>query len=101
MILGQTIPRLLVAGEQEISPDLVKYKSKTCFSFWRAWDYKPQVGLVMAGSQQPKSRTVEMSHNGGNNFTSFPIIPYGRNQLGACLVIVDDDKVFYAGGYTS
>ena len=55
----------------------------------------------MAGSQSPKSRTVEMSHNNGKNFTSFPIIPYGRNQYGACLVIVDDETVFYAGGYTS
>ena len=101
MILGRTIPRQLEAGEQEISPNIVKYKTKPYFSFWRAWDYDPQVGLVMAGSQSPKSRIVEMSQNGGNNFTSLPIIPYGRNQYGACLVIVDDETVFYAGGYTS
>ena len=55
----------------------------------------------MAGSQAPKSRIVEMSNDGGKIFTSFPIVPYGRNQYGACLVIVDDEMVFYAGGYTS
>ena len=100
MILGQTIPPQLEAGEQEISPNLVKYKTKTCFSYWRAWDYNPQVGLVMAGSQNPRTRNVEMSQDGGKNFTDLPMLP-GRNQYGACLVIIDDETVFYAGGINS
>ena len=25
-------------------------------------------------------------------------IPYGFNQMGGCLVIIDDETVFYAGG---
>ena len=63
---------------------------------YRAWDFDPQVGLLMAGSGSPRSRTVERSHNGGKNFTQLQNVPYGKQ--GACLTIIDKDTAFYAGG---
>ena len=63
---------------------------------YRAWDFDPQVGLLMAGSGSPRSRTVEISQNGGKNFSQLQNVPYGK--LGACLTIIDEDTAFYAGG---
>ena len=69
-----------------------------CLSWWKAWDYNPKAGLVMAGgSEPPKSKTVEISVD-GKNFTQLPDIPFGWNQQGGCLVIIDEETVFFAGG---
>ena len=38
----------------------------------------------------------------GINFTQMPNrIPFGWNQAGGCVVIIDDETVFYAGGENS
>ena len=36
---------------------------------FRAWDYHPEVGLVMAGSAFPNSKAVERSRDHGQTFT--------------------------------
>ena len=73
------------------------YTLKSCLSWYRAWDFDRKLGLIIAGSGSPRSRTVEIS-NDGKNFTEMERIPYGFNQMGGCLVIIDDETVFYAGG---
>ena len=57
----------------------------------------------MAGGRAPRTKTVEISVD-GKNFTQLPStanIPYGWNQAGGCVVIIDDETVFYAGGENS
>ena len=44
----------------------------------RGWDYMPEVGLIMAGSINPDSRTVELSTDGGQTFQDLGDIPWGR-----------------------
>ena len=44
----------------------------------RGWDYMPEVGLIMAGSINPESRTVELSTDGGLTFQDLGDIPWGR-----------------------
>ena len=52
----------------------------------------------MAGARLPRTKTAEISVD-GRNFTQFPNnIPFGWNQAGGCLVIIDDETAFYAGG---
>ena len=42
---------------------------------------------------------MEMSVDGSNFTRPSPNnIPFGWNQAGGCLVIIDDETVFYAGG---
>ena len=67
----------------------------------RAWDYNPEVGLVIAGSANPKTDTVEISDNGGLAFRELPGIKYSNKVYGACTVIVDRERIFVAGGLKS
>ena len=67
----------------------------------RAWDYSPEVGLVIAGSLSPKTDTVEISENGGLTFRELPGVDYASKVYGACTAIVDRERVFVAGGLRS
>ena len=67
----------------------------------RAWDFNPQVGLVLAGSNGPNSDTVEISENGGITFRQLDDIPYTNKFHGACVVIIDEETIFVAGGFKS
>ena len=68
---------------------------------YRAWDFNSQVGLVLAGSSAPGSNTVEISENGGLTFRQLADIPYANKLSGACVVIIDYETVFIAGGIRS
>ena len=61
-------------------------------SFLRGWDYDEDVGLIMAGSVAPDSRTVEQSTDGGQTFEHLGDIPWGRptepEMTGPCVVIL-------------
>ena len=62
-------------------------------SFLRGWDYVEDVGLVMAGSVRPDSRTVELTTDGGKTFQHLGDIPWGQNTTepelrGPCVVIL-------------
>ena len=57
----------------------------------------------MAGGRAPRTRILETSVD-GRNFTQMPNslrIPFGWNQGGGCVVIIDDETVFFAGGENS
>ena len=71
------------------------------FRRWRAWDFNPQVGLVLAGSNSPNSDTVEISQNGGLTFRKLADIPYANKLYAACVVIIDEETIFVAGGIKS
>lgn len=68
----------------------------------RGSDYSEQVGLIMAGSISPPSRTVEISTDGGVSFQNLTDIPWGEptepETAGPCVVILDEDTAFIAGG---
>ena len=72
------------------------------YRFARGWDYSEQVGLIMAGSISPPTRTVEMSTDGGVSFQSLADIPWGAptepETAGPCVVILDENTAFIAGG---
>ena len=89
--------------------------------YGQAWDSHPDAGYIMAGGFNSwtggacnvvkVSRTVERSTNNGSSFYTLPDIPYGCNNqrcntcgngngglFGACLVIIDANTAFMAGG---
>ena len=89
--------------------------------YGQAWDSHPDAGYIMAGGFNSwtggacnvvkVSRTVERSTNNGSSFFTLPDIPYGCNDqrcntcgngngglFGACLVIIDANTAFMAGG---
>ena len=43
----------------------------------RGSDYIEEVGLIMAGSIRPDSRTVELTRDGGKTFEHLGTIPWG------------------------
>ena len=71
------------------------------FSMMRAWDFHPDVGLIMAGGAFPLTKAVVRSTDYGHTFTSLPEMPYGvsgQGVFGSCLVIIDSTTIFLAGG---
>ena len=44
---------------------------------------------------------MEISENGGLSFRKLPDIPYASRLYGACVVIIDEERVFIAGGIKS
>ena len=70
-------------------------------SRWRAWDFHPEVGLFMAGANSITSDKVEISENGGLTFRKLPDVPYTNKVYGACAVIIDEERIFIAGGIKS
>ena len=89
-----------------------------------AWDSHPDVGYVTAGGYNAwsgsyadafkVSKIVERSTDNGSSFQTLPDIPYGCSAIisgqcdtsgsgsgglfGACLVIIDSNTIFIAGG---
>ena len=65
---------------------------------WRAFDYSPGLGLVIAGGYDGKTNMdkVERIADFGATFEAGEPLPKAVN--GACLVIVDH-RVFVIGGY--
>ena len=80
------------------------------FSWGRAWDFTPEVGLIMGSAwdcQVPCSQgltkystIVERSTDYGQTFQNLSDVPYGnaRGMNGACMVIIDEETAFMAGG---
>ena len=90
----------MILIELDISTDVI-----FLHSIYRAWDYDPDVGLILAGGVRPPSKAVELSQDYGRTFTALPDMPYGPSGIGqdagvygACLAIVDSNTVFLAGG---
>lgn len=64
------------------------------FSSWRAWDFNPTVGLVIAGgSNNPGS---EISTDYGVSFQQLPQLP--KRFYAGCVTIVNSSQTFYMGG---
>ena len=68
--------------------------------YFRAWDYHPESGLIMAGGTGRWSRTVEQSKNDGHTFRRLADIRYGNywGVMGACLVNIDENTAVLIGG---
>ena len=68
--------------------------------YWRAWDYHPQAGLIVAGGASPWTRLVEQSKNYGHSFRQLADIRYGTRAgvQQACLVIIDENTAVLIGG---
>ena len=76
----------------------------------RGWDFTPEVGLIMGSSWDCRapcsqgltkySKIVERSTDYGQTFQNLSDVPYGGQygMNGACVVIVDEETVFMAGG---
>ena len=47
-----------------------------CYRLRRGSDYIEEVGLIMAGSIRPDSRTVELTRDGGKTFEHLGTIPW-------------------------
>ena len=75
------------------------------FSDFQAWDYHPQVGLIVAGGYNPYSTSMNISRDYGKTVEELANIPYANTGCntaaiwGGCLVIVNTTTVFFAGGY--
>ena len=68
-------------------------------SSYQAWDYSPEVGLVVAGGSSPWSRTVHISTDHGRTYSLLTNLPYGSYYVqGACILIVNETTLFVAGG---
>ena len=68
----------------------------------QAWDFRQDVGLIVAGGRWPDSKKVERSVDFGQSKTSLPDLPHGYPRdtylEDACLSIVNSTTVFVAGG---
>ena len=67
----------------------------------RAWDFTPEIGVVLAGGENSTSEAmdrVEMSDDFGDSFTELPPLPKGLKN--GCLVIAGQ-TLFHAGGRES
>ena len=69
-------------------------------SFLQFWDFHPDVGLIVAGGNNPASKEVYISKDYGKTNYLLTNLPYGSSYVsGGCLVIVNSTTVFVAGGY--
>ena len=65
----------------------------------QAWDFNPDVGLVVAGGGNPSSKSVHISTDFGRSYSFLTNLPYGSSYVyGACLLIVNSTTLFVAGG---
>ena len=65
----------------------------------KGWDYHPKVGLVIAGGKEGSYLDkVERSSDNGVTFQELPKLP--NIIIALCLVIVDNERIFTAGGHT-
>ena len=63
------------------------------------WDFHPDVGLIVAGGQQPQNNKVELSTDYGQTKESLGNLPYGCDWLSSgCMIILNKTTVFLAGG---
>ena len=63
----------------------------------KGWDYHPKVGLVIAGGKEGSYLDkVERSSDNGVTFQELPKLP--NIIISLCLVIVDNERIFIAGG---
>ena len=77
---------------------LVKFN---IFRRYKAWAFHPEGVLVLAGSHKPTDGIVEISYDYGMTFQNLTEIPYAHEHkelYGACLLFIDVDMVFLAGG---
>ena len=65
------------------------------FSAWRAWDFNPSVGLVIAGGHNNKFGS-EISRDYGVTFQDLPLMP--KAMYAGCIQIVNSSQTFYFGG---
>ena len=65
------------------------------YSAWRAWDFNPAVGLVIAGGHNNKFGS-EISRDYGVTFEELPLLP--KALYAGCIVIVNSSQTFYFGG---
>ena len=67
-------------------------------SMEKGWDYHPRVGLVIGGGMEGGSYLdkVERSSDNGVTFQELPKLKH--KTKGLCLVIVDNERIFFAGG---
>ena len=65
------------------------------FSAWRAWDFKPSVGLIIAGGANNQFG-VELSADYGVSFQPLPLL--NKAVFAACIVIVNSSQAFHFGG---
>ena len=71
-------------------------------SSYQAWDFNPDVGLVVAGGNSPSSKSVHISKDFGRSYSFLTNVPYGSSYVyGACLLIVNATTLFVAGGRDS
>ena len=64
-------------------------------SAWRAWDFKPSVGLIIAGGAVNQFG-VELSTDYGVSFQPLPLL--NKAVYAACIVIVNSSQTFHFGG---
>ena len=105
MIHGVIFPHLLVKGGCYLLHYIFCATKRPVFSrrHWRAVDYHPQAGLIMAGGNSRWSKIVEQSKNYGHTFRRLADIPYAGTPswygvLGACLVIINETTAVLIGG---
>ena len=65
------------------------------FSAWRAWDFKPSVGLIIAGGAANQFG-AEISTDYGVSFQPLPLL--NKAVYAACIVIVNSSQAFHFGG---
>ena len=65
------------------------------FSSWRAWDFKPSVGLIIAGGAANQFG-AEISTDYGVSFQPLPLLD--KAVFAGCIVIVNSSQAFYFGG---
>ena len=65
------------------------------FSGWRAWDFNPSVGLVIAGGTANVFGS-EISRDYGVSFETLPLLP--KALYAGCMTIVNSSQVFFLGG---
>ena len=65
------------------------------FSSWRAWDFKPSVGLIIAGGAANQFG-AEISKDYGVSFQPLPLLD--KAVFAGCIVIVNSSQTFFFGG---
>ena len=98
--------RLCLLEQDNLSSPLIALPFCLC-RYNQFWDYRPQVGLVVAGGHSPDSPKLNISRDLGKSADTMANIPYqyscssrGRNYIDrACLIIINETTIFTAGGY--
>lgn len=89
---------------QAANDSLTPFSSTIASGRYRGWAFQPGVGIILAGSSNPASNTVEISRypDYGSKFeeladTRQAYTPF-KGLYGACLVMVDDSTLLMIGG---